>query len=231
MDRQPDSACGKSPQPEQRIQHGSRGQVGDVLHDVSLSDTVDLHSRRGPARAEQKPPDGIAARSAKTRSLEVGRRNVALAHRRWQKGQELLESLPQDSGRSSCRGISPEHLVDDLTQEMRNMTWRLCVVIAAVLVSFGHSLAGPHIRSNRPIPGCSSRTRGEMARRCDGPVADDYQIVKSEPMKPCEEVASNTSRINGRFRGLDELRHRIPLSRGEGTRCPTIRRDDHRAMG
>ena len=75
-------------------------------------DMVDLSTLgEGPLAPNMKPPDGIGGLyPRKHASLEVGRRNVALAAQAiGRKARELLESLPQDQRSFKLPGISPEH--------------------------------------------------------------------------------------------------------------------------
>ena len=73
-------------------------------------DLVDLSALGdGPLAPNMKPPDGIGGLDPrKHASLEVGRRNVALASQAiGRKARELLESLPQDQRSFKLPGISP----------------------------------------------------------------------------------------------------------------------------
>lgn len=99
----------------------SRGDESDTDHAAQWEtsnmmflypELVDLSALGdGPLAPNMKPPDGIGGLDPrKHASLEVGKRNVALAAQAiGRKARELLESLPQDQRSFKLPGISPEY--------------------------------------------------------------------------------------------------------------------------
>ncbi len=58
------------------------------------------------------------------------------------------------------------------------MTRQLCIVATTVLMSFGHSLGRAAYQVKQTHPRLFIEDVREMTRRCDGPLADDYQTVR-----------------------------------------------------
>jgi len=95
---------------ESSTDHAAKWETSNMM--FLYPDMVDLSTLgEGPLAPNMKPPDGIGGLDPrKHASLEVGRRNVALAAQAiGRKARELLESLPQDQRSFKLPGISPEH--------------------------------------------------------------------------------------------------------------------------
>jgi len=95
---------------ESNTDHAAKWETSNMM--FLYPDLVDLSALgNGPLAPNMKPPDGIGGLDPrKHASLEVGRRNVALASQAiGRKARELLESLPQDQRSFKRPGISPEY--------------------------------------------------------------------------------------------------------------------------
>jgi len=95
---------------ESATDHAAKWETSNMM--FLYPDLVDLSTLGdGPLAPNMKPPDGIGGLDPrKHASLEVGRRNVALAAQAiGRKARELLQSLPQDQRSLKLPGISPEH--------------------------------------------------------------------------------------------------------------------------
>jgi len=95
---------------ESNTDHAAKWETSNMM--FLYPDLVDLSALGdGPLAPNMKPPDGIGGLDPrKHASLEVGRRNVALASQAiGRKARELLESLPEGRRSFELPGISPEY--------------------------------------------------------------------------------------------------------------------------